>query len=91
MPAPPRASLSRQTSERYNQSPYFAAGGAQGQAAGQGMQSPGVSRWEEAKEAKAQLEVARKENERLAARVRELEGLLKMKKESAAAGEAVQT
>jgi len=81
-PAPPRASLSRQSSERglpppmhTQASPYF--GGSLGQIA----PSPG-GRQDEAAQAKAALEVARKENDRLISRVRELEAALKEKQKS---------
>jgi len=81
-PAPPRASLSRQSSERglpppmhAQASPYF--GGSLGQIA----QSSGA-RQDEAAQAKAALEVARKENDRLVSRVRELEAALKEKQKS---------
>jgi len=56
-------------------SPYF--GGSLGQIA----QSSGA-RQDEAAQAKAALEVARKENDRLVSRVRELEAALKEKQKS---------
>lgn len=56
-------------------SPYF--GGSLGQIA----QSPG-GRQDEAAQARAALEVARKENDRLVGRVRELEAALKEKQKS---------
>lgn len=101
MPAPPRASLSRQVSERASpmlpfrelagsagdRSQYFGGSGGGALAA----QSPGGtnSRYEEAREAREKLEGARRENERLAAKVRELEGRLRERgrsKGGAAAG-----
>jgi hypothetical protein len=84
MPAPPRGSLSRQASERASpalpfrelaQPTYFGGAGTGPGAA----QSPGGSRYEEVREAREKLEGARRENERLAAKVRELEGKLKEK------------
>jgi len=69
MPAPPRASLSRQASDR--PSPGFGHG--------QGGQYFDTNKYEEAQQAKAALEIARKENEKLVAKVRELEAKLKEK------------
>jgi len=94
MPAPPRGTLSRQVSERAGVSPaipfreagqqYFGGQGGVGAA-----QSPGGgSRYEEVREAREKLEVARRENERLAAKVRELEAKLREKERGSVGGSA---
>lgn len=80
MPAPHRASLSRQASDR--PSPGFGHGsGGQyfsGQV-GQALQSFDSNKYDDAQQAKAALDVARRDNEKLVARVRELEAKLKEK------------
>jgi len=74
MPAPPRASLSRQASDRPSPGFGYAQGGQY--FSGQGADP---NKYEEAQLAKAALEVARRENEKLVAKVRELEAKLKEK------------
>jgi len=74
MPAPPRASLSRQASDR--PSPGF--GHAQSGQYFSGH-STDTNKYEETQQAKAALDAARKENEKLVAKVRELEAKLKEK------------
>lgn len=59
----------------HGQDPYFQGGAGTRQR--RGSSSTSTSRFEEAERARVQLEMARKENEMLAARVRELEGLLR--------------
>jgi len=79
MPAPPRAPLSRQASDRpspgfgHGQGQYFSGQG------GQSSQSSDASKYEDAQQARAALEAARQENEKLVAKVRVLEAKLKEK------------
>jgi len=79
MPALPRASLSRQASDR--PSPGLGQG-LGGQYFGGHTDT---NKYEEAQQAKAVLEVARKENEKLVAKIRELEAKLKEKEKQKSA------
>ena len=77
MPAPPRTSLSRQPSDR--PSPGFGHGQGGQYFSAQGVHSSDSSKYEEAQQARAALEMARRENEKLVAKIRELEAKLKEK------------